>query len=79
MKDSDFTKLLTRCSKAAAKHYYLMDQVNTECQKRYGCSYSDVDADQLIDQLDIHGSEEDVTAQYFDEQMQSCGKSRIDQ
>ncbi len=58
----------------------LMDQVNTECQKRYGCSYSDVDADQAgLDQLDIHGGEADVTAQYFDEQMQSCGKSRIDQ
>lgn len=76
MRDSEFTKLLTRCSKAAAKHYELMDLVNAECQRRYGCSYSDIDADQLIDVLDIHGGE-NITAQYFDEQMTLSGAYRI--
>ena len=78
MKDSDFTKLLNRCSRAAEKHYQLMDQVNAECKRRYGCSYSDVDADLLIDQLDIHGGAEEITAESFDKQMQFCGKKRID-
>lgn len=77
MKDSEFSKLLTRCAKSAAAHFQLQDQVNTECQRRYGCSYSDRDADELIDVLDIQGADK-LTASEFDKVMEFAGARRID-
>lgn len=77
MKDADFTKLLTSCAKAAEKHRQLMASVAEECEQRYGCSYSDVDADTLIDILDLHGADK-LTATEFDQVMKSHGAQRID-
>lgn len=75
MKDSEFTKLLTRCAKSAAKHFELMRQVNEECKSRYGCSYSDIDADSLIDTLDIAGCDT-LTSDEFDAAMKFHGAKR---
>lgn len=77
MKDSDFTKLLTRCAQAARKHHALNLEVDQECKRRYGCSYSDIDADSLIDDLDMLGAEK-LTASEFDQHMKNHGAKRID-
>lgn len=77
VKDTDFTKLLTSCAKAAEKHRQLMQQVSEECERRYGCNYSDIDADRLIDILGLHGADK-LTATEFDESMKLHGASRID-
>lgn len=77
MKDTDFTKLLTSCVKAAEKHFRLVTEVNDECRRRYGCSYSDLDVDQLIDALDILGADK-LTATEFDKAMKTCGAQRVD-
>lgn len=77
MKDPDFTRLLTKCAKAAQKHHELMQSVAEECEARYGCHYSDLDADSLIDVLDLHGGEK-FTAAEFGDIMKSYGAQRID-
>lgn len=77
MKDSDFTKLLTRCARSAAKHKKLMAQVSEECLKRYGTTYSDADADGIIDSLDHIGGDS-FTSKEFDQDMAASGYSRID-
>lgn len=77
MKDPEFTRLLTSCAKAAEKHRHLMQLVADECDRRYGCSYSDVDADPLIDVLDLHGADK-LTATEFDNVMKTHGAQRID-
>ncbi len=77
MKDTDFTKLLTSCVKAAEKHFRLVTEVNDECRRRYGCSYSDLDVDELIDALDILGADK-LTATEFDKAMKTSGAQRID-
>lgn len=52
---SEFDKLLKRTARAAAKHFDLQQELNDEFIKRYGVTYSDVDADELIDILDMGG------------------------
>lgn len=76
MNDSDFTKLLTRCANAASKHNMLLRLVDDECQKRYGCSYSDINADVLIDKLETIGAEK-LTASEFDEEMRLYSSIKI--
>lgn len=72
MNNNKFTALLTKTARAAFKHRTLMEEVNEECVKRYGIRYSDIDADSIIDALDILGAEK-MTAKAFDEEMVFCG------
>lgn len=60
MDNKNFTKLLKRAAAAAVKHKNLCDEVNEECIKRHGVTYSEVDADGIIDVLDIDGGEIDA-------------------
>lgn len=77
MKDPEFTKLLKQCAKAASAHHALMGLVAEECQRRYGCHYSDLDADDLIEALDLLG-DESITASQFGKIMKTYGAQRID-
>jgi hypothetical protein len=76
MQDSQFTKLLTQTARAASRHHDLIAKVDNECQRRYGCSYSDVDADGIIDMLDYSGGSE-FSASEFDEEMNRAGVQRV--
>lgn len=69
MTDSEFTKLLTQAAKAAFKHKMLTDKVNIECIERYGDTYSNVDADGIIDVLDVLGADS-FTAKEFEAEME---------
>lgn len=68
MNNVDFTRLLQRTANASERHSNLCDEVNEECVQRYGITYSDADADSIIDVLDLGGGH--ITATEFDEAMQ---------
>jgi len=70
MTNSRFQKLLDQASKAAEKHKELSDKVNAECIRRFGVSYSDVDADGIIDVIDIYGGT--ITVEDFVSEMKEC-------
>lgn len=75
--NSEFTKLLTQAAKAARKHRELCNRVNHECIARYGVSFSDVDADTIIDTIDYIGSDS-FTEKQFHEAMELSNCERID-
>ncbi len=75
--NSAFTLLLTQAAKAANKHMRLKSDVSDECIARYGTSYSDVDADSIIDVLDYIGSDS-YTEKEFDEAMILSDCERLD-
>ncbi|MBV7300231.1 hypothetical protein [Enterovibrio paralichthyis] len=75
--DSAFTRLLTQAAKAAYKHRSLCDRVNDECIARYGVGYSEVDADTVIDTIDLIGGEY-FSAEEFHEAMTLSDCERVD-
>lgn len=77
LSNSKFTQLLTQTAKAAEKHKLLVMRVNDECIARYGISYSDVDADTIIDNLNYIGGDS-FTEKEFDDDMKLNGRERID-
>lgn len=77
MTNNDFTKLLTKAVKYAKEHFNLLSEVDEECKRRYGCSYSDIDCDMLIDILDINGAEK-LTADEFHEMMLEAGATELE-
>lgn len=77
MTNSEFSKLLTSTAKAALKHQILLSKVNSECRARYGTSYSDIDADCIIDILDLLGGNS-FTEDEFNKAMEDAGATRID-
>jgi len=69
-----FTALLRKCSRAAAAHTDISNKIGEIFEERYGVTYSDVDCDWLIDELDIVGSySSSVTAKIADYYMEECG------
>ena len=68
---SEFDRLLKRTARAAAKHFDLQQELNDEFIKRYGVTYSDVDADELIDILDLSGGT--INERYADKAMAMAG------
>lgn len=77
MTNSEFTKLLTQTAKAANKHFTLLAKVNDECIARYGVSYTEVDADGIIDTLDQNGGYA-FTEKQFHEAMLLSNCERLD-
>ncbi len=72
---SQFTRLLKRAAKAAKEQKLLNNQLTQAFEDRYGCTYSDVDADELIDCLDYgHGGS--FKASEVDEIMSRCGATQ---
>ena len=67
MNNKKFSALLSQAANAAEKHRRLCDLVNDECMRRHGVIYSDVDADSIIDVLDVVGGT--ITASEFDKIM----------
>lgn len=55
MKDSEFQKLLDKAAKMKAEHCVLLEQIREECKRRYGHIYNDIDADGIIDGLEVIG------------------------
>ena len=52
MTDVEFQELLTKACRAARAHARLNHKITDAFEARYGCTYSDVDADSLIESLD---------------------------
>lgn len=75
MTNREFQSLLDRCAKAAEKHIRLIKEVEQECEARYGVSYSDVDADGIIDVLNYQGGK--ITVKQFHKEMELHGAERI--
>ena len=63
-------------AKIQRKAHLLSNVIADECVRRYGCSYSDVDADGIIDTLDYLGSEDGYSLVEFDEPMTTNDKAR---
>lgn len=55
MRDRDFIYLINRAVIIASKHALVQAELTKAFEDRYGCTYSDVDADQLIDLFDYQG------------------------
>jgi len=66
--------LLRRAAKAAANAKRLNDEIGEAFEERYGCTFSDVDCDPLIDILDYGISDDgELSVAFCDEQMALCG------
>lgn len=55
LSDAKFQALLNRASKAAREHDMAVRAAHDAFVERYGATYSDVDADQIIDILNYQG------------------------
>lgn len=64
--------LLRRAHRAAVRHSALNQQLTKAFQERYGCTYSDVDCDNLIDALD-YGAGSEPTVESCDAAMSESG------
>lgn len=71
-----FQSLLKRAAKIAAVRADVQDQLSAAFNERYGATYSDVDADSLIDILDYHGGTV-PTVDECDAIMENCGAPRL--
>lgn len=67
-------RLLRRAATLAYQHSAVQHELTRAFNERYGCTYSDVDADQIIDVLDYHGG--DLTVEQCDQIMAECGAPR---
>lgn len=74
MKDQAFERLIQQAMKVAARHYDLMDKISNECIKRYGYTYSEVDADGIIDAIDYGAG--DLTVESLHKEMIDSLKRR---
>lgn len=75
MRQSDFTRLLHRAALIAEKHAKVQGLLTEAFNHRYGCTYSDVDADELIDYLD-YGAGGFYTARDVDAIMKAAKERR---
>jgi hypothetical protein len=62
-----FQRLLNRAADAAARHRAALEALSDAFVKRYGVHYSDVDADFIIDAVDLEGHR--VTVEECDREM----------
>lgn len=68
--------LLRRAAEAAMEHSKYNAMMSEAFNERYGHTYSDVDCDPLIDQLD-YGSGGIPTLAECDEEMARCGAPKL--
>lgn len=74
--DAKFQNLLNRCAKIAEKHMLAMAALEPVFLERYGKHYSEVDADLIIEVLDLSGGS--ITVADCDEQMLNSGWPKLD-
>lgn len=67
--------LLRKASELAERKMAVQIELTAAFVERYGVTYSDVDADKIIDTLDIHGGA--ITVAECDRIMTSCGHPPI--
>jgi hypothetical protein len=72
-----FHGLIRRASTIAAANMAVQQELTAAFNHRYGTTYSDVDADQIIDVLDQGGGS--LSGSECDEIMAGAGCPRIDQ
>lgn len=75
MTDKEFQSLLNRGAKIAAKAYEVHQELTKAFEDRYGTTYSDVDADEIIDILDYQGGK--ITVKEVDEIMANTGNPKL--
>lgn len=75
MTDKEFQKLLNKTARAAKKHTSLTQDVTDECLERFGETYSDIDADHIIEILD-YGVGGSITVGRFEKEMIRCGAKK---
>ena len=75
MTDKQFQRLLDLTAKSARCHFNRCLDMNTVFIQRYGQTYSEVDADGIIDVLNYHGGH--ITVEECDQEMSDCGWPRI--
>lgn len=76
MKPSRLTNaLLRRAARSAARQMAIQQELTEAFRARYGTTYSDVDADAIIDVLDFGGG--DLTVAECDAIMAECGAPRL--
>lgn len=66
--------LLKRAHQAAIRHNTFNARLTKAFEQRYGCTYSDVDCNSIIDSLD-YGNGPLVTVQFCDSAMAACGRN----
>lgn len=76
MSDQEFTALLQKTARLAAAHFKAQAELTEAFRERYGCSYSDVDCDQLIECLDLNGGGR-LNATKADEMMADCNAPKL--
>lgn len=67
------TALLRKAARIAAKSRKINAELTAAFNERYGCTYSDVDCDSLIDILDYGLGETGKTLRECDRAMALCG------
>lgn len=72
-----FAGLLKRAARLAAEKAAVQQELSEAFRARYGVTYSDVDADWIIDELD-YGGGETITVARSDEEMTICGYPPLD-
>lgn len=75
MTDKEFQSLLNRGVKIAAKAYEVQQELTKAFEDRYGITYSDVDADEIIDVLDYQGGK--ITVKQVDAIMAETGNPKL--
>lgn len=68
--------LLKRAHHIAIQHSALNHKLTKAFEQRYGCTYSDVDCDSIIDSLD-YGHGPPVTVEFCDSAMLACGRAHL--
>lgn len=67
--------LLRKAAKAAERHSAVQAELSEAFSARYGCTYSDADADPIIDVLDYQGGE--LTVEQCDAIMADHGAPKL--
>lgn len=52
---TELQKIINRMAKIAFERVELSQQIDAICVERYGCTYSEIDCDGIIDVLDFGG------------------------
>lgn len=68
---------IKQANELARKHASLVHKISKWFEERYGCSFHDCDADDLIDAIDYGTGSYPKTIQQLDDSMAFCGKSPL--
>lgn len=69
--DAQFNRLIKKTAKQAALHMSLTGEVAAECVRRYGCTWSDIDCDAIVDCVDHQGDFDFTFPKFHDEMIKA--------